>query len=143
MDSRGRALGRTAINRGQNLSPGNQLQLVRLGSDAFDAIADELRAGLFTPQQQVNALWALNVICGEGAPDRKSDLVAIALRLASSKSRKVRSRAVHTAISQTRILEILAKPSPRTQVRAVVEEAARRGLEPSSMVGFVDRFIEG
>jgi hypothetical protein len=134
---------RIAINKGQNMSSRNRLELVRLGRDAFDAVAIELHAGRLTPQRQISALWALVVISGEGAPERKGDLVTLAVQLASSENLGARSRAVHVAISETTILEGLAKPSPRTQVRAVVERAAQRGLEPSWMAEFVDRFMAG
>jgi hypothetical protein len=118
------------------------LEFERLGHPAFDEICHRLRSGSLNPRQQVLALRRLARLARQSCLERKEEILDLALERMESDSEIIRSGAVNTGIWMTRILENVpnlafrpenkpgATPSLRERVKARVNRAAQRGLDP-------------
>ena len=132
---------RAAIDSG-NLLPAVRAVVERSGDEGFDSIARELNSGTLSPRQEINALRAMSLISRQFAPGRKSELLASALRLATSEDLAVRSAAVHMVIWTRQILRALGASIPEERVRSVVNHALQLGLLDAEEA-LANRYLRG
>ena len=123
----------------EDASDHSLLTFEKLGGPAFVEIVGQLRAGLLSPKQQVLALRGLARLT-RACPDRKEELLDLAMELLGSPDPVIRSGAINTTIWTAVILENTpslvsraenrpgAMPSLRDRVKVVVARAVELGV---------------